>query len=76
MIMSKLNPTRGETRVGWFFVASGNDVADGIKTQCAALIDLISNYEEPDMELAHKAQALFEEGCALAVELLNKKKSV
>jgi hypothetical protein len=74
--MSQLNPTRGEQRVGWFFIASGNDVADGIKTQCAALIDLISNYEEPDMELAHKAQDLIEEACKMAVELLNKKKSV
>ena len=73
--MSKLNPTRGEERVGWHFIASGNDVADGVKTQCAALIDLISNYEEPDMELAHQAQELIEKACGMMVELLNKKKS-
>lgn len=72
--MSQLNPTLGERRVGWYFIASGNDVADGIKTQCAALIDLISVYEEPDLNLAHEAQMLIEEACRKAVELLNKKR--
>lgn len=72
--MSKINPTIGERRVGWDFVPSGNDVADGVKTQCAALIDLISCYEEPDRELAEQAQKTFEEGCAMFVKLLNIKK--
>ena len=72
--MSQLNPTTGEKKVGWFFVASGNDVADGVKTQCAAMIDLISNYEEPDMELAHRAQDLIQEACDMMVTLLNKGK--
>lgn len=60
--------------MGWYFVPSGNDVADGVKTQCAALIDLVSAYEEADRELAEKAQKTFEEGCALFVKLLNTKK--
>lgn len=72
--MSKLNPTLGERKVGWDFVSSGNDVADGIKTQCAALIDLISVYEEPDPNLAHTAQNLITDACKMAVELLNLKK--
>lgn len=72
--MSQANPTKGERAVGWDLVATGNDVADGIKTQCAALIDLVSVYEEPDRELAKKAQDLFQQGCEAAVELLNKKK--
>jgi hypothetical protein len=72
--MSKLNPTYGERAVGWDLVATGNDVADGIKTQCAALIDLISVYEEPDPVLAHESQELIQQACAKAVELLNKKR--
>lgn len=72
--MSQLNPTLGERTVGWNFIRTGNDVADGIKTQCAGLIDLISVYEEPDPELAHEAQELIQKACAKAVILLNKKK--
>ncbi len=72
--MSQLNRTSGEMRVGYDFVPSSNLVADHIKIQCAALIDLISNYEEPDWELAHEAQQLIEDACRKAVELLNKKK--
>jgi hypothetical protein len=72
--MSQLNPTKGEIAVGWYFVPSGNEVADGIKTQCASLIDLISNYEEYNPEKAHKAQELWKEACLLAVEVMNRKK--
>ncbi len=72
--MSKLNPTLGEKRVGWYFEPSGNDVADGVKTQCAALIDLVSAYEEYDKSAAEEAQQLFQKGCEAFVLLLNKKK--
>ena len=72
--MSKLNPTLGEQRVGWYFEPSGNDVADGVKTQCAALIDLVSAYEEYDRVTAEQAQDLFQKGCEAFVSLLNKKK--
>lgn len=68
--MSKINPTQGEKRVGWDFVPSGNDVADGVKTQCASLIDLLSNYKHLDPEHCDKAQALFEEGCENAMKVL------
>ena len=71
--MSKLNPTLGERKVGWDFEPSGNDVADGVKTQCAALIDLVSHYEEADRQLAQEVQDTFQKGCELFVVLLNKK---
>jgi hypothetical protein len=72
--MSKLNPTLGERRVGWYFEPSGNDVADGVKTQCAALIDLVSAYEENNIALAGAAQDAFKVGCEMFVSLLNNKK--
>lgn len=72
--MSKLNPTIGERRVDWNLERSGNDVADGVKTQCAALIDLVSVYEEADRKAAEQAQEAFQKGCELFVALLNKKK--
>jgi hypothetical protein len=72
--MSQLNPTLGERRVGWYFIPSGNDVADGVKTQTAALIDLISAYEENDKATAELAQNKYQEACKLFVELLNNKK--
>jgi hypothetical protein len=72
--MSKLNPTQGEKRVGWYFERSGVDVADGIKTQCAALIDLISNYKDLDPISAANAQNMFEEGCRQAMRLWFKPK--
>jgi hypothetical protein len=70
--MSQLNPTYGERRVGWFFEASGNDVADGVKTQCAALIDLMSAYRDLNPTACDKAQDLFDEGCKMAMKLLEK----
>jgi hypothetical protein len=70
--MSKLNPTLGEKRVGWYFIASGNDVADGVKTQCAALIDLMSAYIDLDPAIAVETMKKFEEGCALAQQMLFK----
>lgn len=72
--MSKLNPTIGERRVNWNLEPTGNDVADGVKTQCAALIDLVSAYEEADIKLAAEAQDTFQKGCELFIQLLNKKK--
>ena len=68
--MSQLHPTTGEKKVGWYFIASGNDVADGIKTQCAALIDLISNYIELNPEEMQKATDYFVAGCEASQELL------
>lgn len=70
--MSQLNPTLGERRVGWYFIPSGNDVADGIKTQCAALIDLMSAYQDLDPETAFKAMDTFEAGCVLAQKIMSK----
>ena len=70
--MSKLNPTLGERAVGWYFVASGNDVADGVTTQCAALIDLMSAYRDLDPEASDEAQRLFLEGFKSAMKLLSK----
>ncbi len=74
--MSQLNPTLGEKKVGWYFIKSGDtnlhDFADGIKTQTAALIDLISHFEEVDIELAHKAQNVYAEACKLTQELMIK----
>ena len=70
--MSKLNPTFGERMVGWYFIPSGNDVADGVTTQCAALIDLMSAYRDLDPTACDEAQRFFLEGFKAAMKLLSK----
>lgn len=71
--MSKLNPTKGELLVGWDFIATGNDFADGMKTNCAAQIDLLSQFSDLDGMLANEAQQAFVKACELSVKLLNTK---
>lgn len=69
--MSQLNPTIGELRVGWDFVPTGNDFADGMKSNCAAQIDLISQFKDLDPDLANEAQDAFAKACELSVRFFN-----
>ncbi len=73
--MSQLNPTLGEKRVGWYFVRSGNDVVDGMKTQYAAMIDLLSAYRDLDPQACDEAQDILVRACELSQKLMaNQKK--
>lgn len=74
--MSQLNPTLGERRVKWFFVASGNDVADQVKTRTAGLIDLMSAYRDLNPEFADKAEELYVQACEAAQVLFANENSL